>query len=117
MGFAYSQGIVNQLRGKIHFGGYYILAPENAEAGEVNRKEWKQVWQYGSNLNAKNQDAPCLQDGVAPQSAVKGLSENQRIYIPASLFKRKGYFDSHFIGLYSWILTIPCGEKGYIRQR
>lgn len=117
MGFAYSQGIVNHLRGKINFGGYYILAPENAEAGQVNLAEWKQVWQYGSNLNPANPEAPCLQDGVAPQSAVRGLSEKQRIYIPASLFKRKGYFDSHFIGLYTWIFRIPCGEKGYIKQR
>lgn len=117
MGFAYSQGMVNQLRGKINFGGYYVLAPENAEAGAINLKEWKQVWQYGSNLNAKGQDAPCLQDGVAPQTAVKGLSEQQRIYIPKSLFKRKGYFDSHFIGLYTWVFRIPQGEKGHIKQR
>lgn len=117
MGFAYSQGIVNQLKGKINFGGYYVLAPENAEAGSINLKEWKQVWQYGSNLNAKDEDAPCLQDGVAPQTAVKGLSEQQRIYIPKSLFKRKGYFDSHFIGLYTWIFKIPQGEKGHIKQR
>lgn len=117
MGFAYSQGMVNHLRGKINFGGYYILAPENAEAGEVKLDEWKQVWQFGSNLTKQHPDAPCLQDGVAPQSAVKGLSEKQRIYIPASLYKRKGYFDSHFIGLYSWILRIPCGEKGHIKQR
>lgn len=117
MGFAYSQGLVSQLRGKINFGAYYVLAPENAEAGGINLKEWKQVWQYGSNLNAKDEDAPCLQDGVAPQTAVKGLSEAQRIYIPKKLFKRKGYFDSHFIGLYTWIFSIPNGEKGHIRQR
>nr|WP_294860681.1 hypothetical protein [uncultured Fluviicola sp.] len=117
MGFAYAQGIVEQLRGKIIFGGYYILAAENAAAGTVNRKEWKQVWQYGSNLNAIGQDAPCLQDGVAPQASVKGLSEEQRIYFPKSLYKHKGYFDSHFIGYYDWVLRIQKGKKGYIRQR
>ncbi|MNK24857.1 hypothetical protein D3C87_431720 [compost metagenome] len=117
MGFAYAQGMIQQLRGKINFGGYYILAPENGEGGTVNREEWKQVWQYGSNLHTVNQDAPCLQDGVAPQSAVKGLDEEQRIYIPGSLYKRKGYFDSHFIGWYNWTLAIPEGKKGYIKQR
>lgn len=117
MGFAYAQGMIQQLRGKINFGGYYILAPENPSAGTVNLKEWKQVWQYGSNLNTANQDAPCLQDGVAPQAAVKGLSEAQRIYIPSKLFRHKGYFESHFVGWYNWVLAIPPNQKGHIRQR
>jgi hypothetical protein len=117
MGFAYAQGMIDQLRGKINFGGYYILAPENAEAGLVNRKEWKQVWQYGSNLHSEKQDEPCLQDGVAPQSSVNGLTEQQRIYFPKALYKHKGYFDSHFVGYYDWVLRIPKGKKGYIRQR
>ncbi|WP_294670352.1 hypothetical protein [uncultured Fluviicola sp.] len=117
MGFAYAQGMIEQLRGKIHFGGYYILAPENASAGTVNLKEWKQVWQYGSNLNTVGQDAPCLQDGVAPQASVKGLSEKQRIYFPKVLYKHKGYFDSHFIGYYEWVIQIPKGKKGHIQQR
>jgi hypothetical protein len=117
MGFAYAQGMIQELRGKINFGGYYILAPENPTAGSVNLKEWKQVWQYGSNLNMANQDAPCLQDGVAPQAAVKGLSEAQRIYIPSHLFRHKGYFESHFIGWYTWVLAIPPNQKGHIRQR
>jgi hypothetical protein len=117
MGFAYAQGLINELRGKINFGSYYILAPENASAGMVNSKEWDQVWQYGSNLYKSNQDAPCLQDGVAPQVSVKGLKESQRIFIPKMYYKRKGYFDSHFIGLYTWVLSIPEGRKGHIRQR
>lgn len=117
MGFAYAQGMIDQLRGKINFGGYYILAPENASAGTVNLNEWKQVWQYGSNLNSVGQDAPCLQDGVAPQACVKGLTEKQRIYFPRSLYKHKGYFDSHFIGYYDWVLHIPKHQKGHIRQR
>ncbi len=117
MGFAYAQGMIEQLRGKINFGAYYILAPENAAAGTVYSKEWKQIWQYGSNLNSVNQDAPCLQDGVAPQAAVKGLTSEQRIYIPANSYKHKGYFDSHFIGYYDWILRIPQGKKGHIKQR
>lgn len=117
MGFAYAQGMIGQLKGKINFGSYYILAAENPAAGTVNVKEWKQVWQYGSNLNTTHQDAPCLQDGVAPQASVKGLSEKQRIYIPKSLFRHKGYFDSHFVGWYNWVLHIPSGKKGHIKQR
>jgi hypothetical protein len=117
MGFAYAQGIVNQLRGKINFGSFYIIAPENAKSGLVNVSEWKEVWQYGSNLGRKNQDAPCLQDGIAPQSTAKGLPESNRIVIPENRCNTKGYFDSHFIGWYTWVLQIPQGQPGYIQQR
>lgn len=115
MGFAYAQGIVKQLRGKIQFGGFYIIAPEDGKVGEVNVKEWKEIWQYGSNLKESKQDAPCLQDGVAPQSAIKGI-ENHRVFIPAKNYNQKGFFDSHFIGYYKWILEIEQGKKGEISQ-
>ena len=116
MGYAYSLGIIDELRGKINFGEFYILSPENASAGGVRRSEWKQIWQYGSDLS-EDGDAPCLQDGIAPQTSVDGLNEDQRIYIPETEYKRKGFFDSHFIGYYRWVFDIPAGEKGYIPQR
>ncbi|MGV3632529.1 MAG: hypothetical protein ACO1O6_15075 [Bacteroidota bacterium] len=117
MGFAYSLGIVEELRGKINFGSFYIIAPENAKSGKIREEEWQEVWQYGSNFNPESFDAPCLQDGVAPQSKVGGLSENKRVYIPRALYFRKGFFDSHFIGYYTWILDIPKGKKGFVKQR
>ncbi len=117
MGFAYSLGMVEELRGKINFGGFYIIAPENAKSGKVRPEEWQEVWQYGSNFNASHFDAPCLQDGVAPQSKAGGLSDDQRIYIPRALYSRRGFFDSHFIGYYTWILQIPEGKRGYVKQR
>lgn len=117
MGYAYSLGIVESLRGKIQFGGFYIIAPENAKSGYVNTKEWPEIWQYGSRFYLENSDAPCLQDGVAPQTAARGLPYSKRIFIPKDLYTRKGFFDSHFIGYYDWILTIKEGEKGYIKQR
>jgi len=117
MGFAYSEGIVAELRGKINFGGYYILAPENAKAGKVKTDEWKQIWQYGSNFDQINPDAPCLQDGIAPQYKVPGLPDSNRVFIPEKLYKSKGYFDSHFIGDYTWIFNIPKAEKGAVVNR
>lgn len=113
MGYAYSLGIIEELRGKIAFGGYYIISPENASAGKVKLDEWGQVWQYGSDFIT---DPPCLQDGVAPQTCAGGLSENERVYIPENLYYRKGFFDSHFIGYYEWIFKIPEGQKGRILQ-
>jgi hypothetical protein len=117
MGFAYAQGMIEELRGKIKFGAYYIIAPENAKAGKVNEAEWSEIWQYGSNFNLEGADAPCLQDGVAPQSKVKGLHVQKRVFIPKSLYARKGFFDSHFIGYYTWLFDIPEGEKGHITKR
>ena len=113
MGYAYSLGIIEELRGKIAFGGYYIISPENASAGKVKLEEWGQVWQYGSDFIT---DPPCLQDGVAPQTCAGGLSENERVYIPENLYYKKGFFDSHFIGYYEWIFKIPEGQKGRILQ-
>jgi hypothetical protein len=117
MGFAYSLGIVEELRGKIHFGGFYIIAPENAACGSVNLTEWKEVWQYGSHFSGKNRDAACLQDGVAPQTRVHGLRHTNRVYIPRNLYAKKGFFNSHFIGYYTWLFDIKKGKRGYITQR
>ncbi len=117
MGYAYALGIIDELRGKIRFGDIYILAPENAASGSVHLNEWEQVWQYGSNFDGKKHDAPCLLDGVAPQFKAGGISEDNRIYIPRQFYTRKGFFDSHFIGYYTWIFDIPKGSAGYIPQR
>jgi len=116
MGYAYALGMIKELRGKISFGGFYILAPENASCGKVILDEWKEVWQYGSNFNAGKEDAPCLQDGVAPQVSAMGLSSKNRCYFSQGQYQRKGFFDAHFVGHYSWIFDIPDHSKGHISQ-
>ena len=116
MGYAYSLGMIEELRGKINLGGFYIIAPENAGAGKVLLKEWPEVWQFGANFNKGGEDAPCIQDGVAPQTAAKGLGAKQRIYIPKSLYSTRGFKNSHFIGLYTFLFDIPEGKKGHVRQ-
>lgn len=77
-----------QLGGRIRWGGYYIIAPENGCGGSVNPDHWQQVWQYGSNLGEKNADFLWKQDGVAPQCAVGGLEiatvKSGRAFIPDS---------------------------------
>ena len=114
MGYAYSHGIIKELRGKINFGGFYIIAPENASAGKTISKEWKEVWQYGSDFDSKNRAAPCLQDGVAVQIGAKGLSSKKRVYIPFDNQNQMGFFKSHFVGYYTWIFDIPKGKKGAV---
>ena len=116
MGYAYSLGMIDVIRNKINFGGFYIIAPENAISGQVYPTEWSQVWQYGSKLTENYPYPPCLQDGVAPQSKVKGLPVANQVFFPKSLYKKQGFFESHFIGNYTWILDIPKGKLGYIKQ-
>jgi hypothetical protein len=117
MGYAYALGMIDILRGKIQFGGFYIIAPENANSGKVLPGEWNEVWQYGAKLNGKNANAPCEQDGVAPQFLAKGLNETHRTYFPLNQRHRMGYFESHFIGYYTWIFDLIEKENGYILQR
>lgn len=116
MGFAYAQGMIEELRGKINFGGYYIISPENGASGKVNLQEWNSVWHYGVDLTGDSPDEPCLQDGVAPQLEIKGLTLNQRVYFPREIYKQKGFFNSHFIGYYKWIFDLSENEKGFIPQ-
>jgi hypothetical protein len=117
MGYAYALGIIEHLRGKINFGGFYIIAPENASSGSIRMKEWQEVWQYGSNLEHRNPAAPCLQDGIAPQVKCGGLKSTNRVFFPRYLYRKQGFFDSHFVGYYTWIFSIPTNSKGYVRQR
>jgi hypothetical protein len=117
MGFAYALGMIEELIGKINLGGFYILAPENAEAGKVNQSEWREIYQYGVNHEKYKKTAPCMLDGVAPQTRVQGLDPEKQIFIPENLFRRFGFFDSHFVGFYDWIFDIPQGEQGAIKQR
>jgi hypothetical protein len=117
MGYAYALGMIDELRGKINFGGFYILAPENAEAGKINPSEWQEIYQYGVNHEKYKKTAPCMLDGVAPQTRAQGLDPNKHIFIPENLFRRFGFFDSHFVGFFDWIFEIPEGDSGAIKQR
>lgn len=117
MGYAYSLGIIDELRGKITFGGFYILAPENASAGILKMSEWNEVWQYGSDFDQEKYKSPCLLDGIAPQTKAGGLKSSHRAYIPDNEYTKKGFFDAHFVGYYTWIFTLPEDAPGYIKQR
>ena len=89
------------MKNKIHFSGNYIIAPENGGGGTVNPTEWEQIWQYGSNLGEPNADQLWKQDGVAPQSAVKGLEQNTakygRAFIPDTYLTPRKVLKSRYI--------------------
>jgi len=97
-------------------GRFYIIAPENACSGEVNVNEWKEVWQYGSD-EVELKDKPWLQDGVAPQCPIRGLTETNRAYIEDQINVSQGFLESHLIKYYGWIFKIPTKAKGYVTPR
>lgn len=115
MGYAYSLGIVEVLKHRIKFGGFYIIAPENACSGEVNADLWSEVWQYGAKLTGNNADAMCLQDGIAPQSNARGLNQQNIVHFPKEMDKMRGFSGSHFIGNYTWLFDIPQGKNGAVK--
>jgi hypothetical protein len=131
MGYAYSVGMINVLKeANIHFGRFYIIAPENGCGGGVEWNRFTEVWQYGSNLGQSGADPVWEQDGVAPQCECTGLSgaDGQNIFgstrklvagrvsIPPS-FSPKGFVESHSIGNYTWIFQKGSNDKGYVRPR
>ena len=116
MGHAYAMGMSSVLKGKVNLGDCYIIAPENPRGKTFAPNEWNNVWQYGAFRHGKWKHAPCQQDGVAPQSLVKGLSANHRVAFPKTQAKHMGFFNSHFIGFYTWIFDIPKGKPGFVPQ-
>ncbi len=123
MGYAYALGVVDILKGKVPLGRLYIIAPENAEAGDINLNDFEEVWQYGSNLGESNADPLHQQDGVAPQTAVKGLKDIEKLplgkrgraFIPKG--EPKGFLQSHSVGNYKWIFTRDKKDNGYVKPR
>jgi hypothetical protein len=83
----------------------------------VNREEWKELWQYSVNHEELKKIAPCMLDGVAPQTLAKGLTKDNQVFIPKKLYRRFGFFDAHFIGFYDWIFELTKNKKGHILQR
>ena len=111
MGFAYAQGMIEVLRGKIPLAGYYIIAPENAGSGSLSPSDFTQLWQYGSDERLDIS----IQDGVAPQTKVGDLPDARRAYIPEN-WNPQGFISSHAIENYKWIFNQPNGQKGYVNK-
>ena len=115
MGYAYSLGFIEEIKSKVVFGKFYILAPENASADSVDWNLFEEVWQYGSN----EKDPVWEQDGIARQTAVKGIEtispeKGGRLYFPKD-WPKKNFIDSHMLYNYYWMFDcISKGEKGFI---
>ncbi len=121
MGYAYTLGFIDVVRDKVVFGNLYIIAPENACFAGSDWSQFRQVWQYGSNLDQEDPDPVKQQDGIAPQCAVKGLDSMPattcgRAFIPKD-WPNKNFIDSHMVYSYDWIFEcIKEGEAGFVTK-
>ena len=116
MGHAYFCGMASVLKKHVQFANYYALAPENANAKRFDQKKWRSVLQYGTILYGKRRQAPCQQDGVAPQVKMSGISKARQLGFPASYAGKLGYFSSHYVGYFDWIFNIQPEKPGYISK-
>jgi hypothetical protein len=126
MGYAYSKGMLDELKDILafnnKFGNYYIIAPENAIGHQtsteplyrLNTSDFESVFQYGSNFE-KEKD--CYQDGIAPQVGINAIPPVPNIFIPmtdgvipGTDIKYKSirkFLPAHQIKNYGWLFTEP----------
>lgn len=116
MGYAYILGFLTQVDSIYTLGKILIFSPESPSFMGYDWNRFQEVWQIGSNQGEKHGDPICLQDGIAPQSAVKGIeniSKNKggRVFVPKDV--KRGFNRSHHLGWYSWFYRIKPGDPGY----
>lgn len=121
MGYAYALGFLSVTAPHCVLGKMYIMAPENAGVQGYDWSTFEEVWQYGSDLDQPGADPLQDQDGIAPQSAVKGLDKmpadhGGRVFFPTD-WPGKNFVDSHMVYSYDWMFDcIPEGEAGFIHK-
>lgn len=121
MGYAYMLGLMEELVNRYVFGKIYIIAPESGSYMGYDWNTVEEVWQYGSNLGTQSADPVWEQDGVAPQSTVKGIEalnreKGGRIFYPWN-WTRKNFVDSHMTYNFNWIFDeLKKGEPGFIEK-
>ncbi|NDB34384.1 MAG: hypothetical protein EB023_03355, partial [Flavobacteriia bacterium] len=116
MGFAYALGMIDALGKACQYKTFYVIAPENAESGKINPQQWHRVYQYGCFTSGPLMQPACLQDGVAPQSGIRGLPSAFRFTFPTDYHKKMGFTGSHFVGYYDWIFDIPPHQEGAVQK-
>jgi len=111
MGFAYAQGMIEELfTGGYKIGWVYAIAPENPSQGYVPN-QIEGIWQYGS----QETDDFNKQDGIAPQVAIPGIKDEQRVPIDPSA--PQNFLQSHVIANYKWIFYRTEKQGGYVKAR
>jgi hypothetical protein len=119
MGYAYSLGLVSQIKTKVKFGKMLAISPESGGFQGADWNLFDEVWQYGCKMGEKESDVIFYQDGIAPQQTLKGLekvsiNKGGRIYPPTSWPKKnKGFNKSHHLKWFQWFYNIKEEDRGF----
>lgn len=119
MGYAYSLGLIAQIKDSVRFGKMLAISPESAGFQGADWSLFDKVWQYGCNMGEKESDVIFYQDGITPQESLKELDKlskdkGGRIYPPLSWPKKnKGFNRSHHLRWFDWFYTIKNGDRGF----
>jgi DNA modification methylase len=81
-----------------------------------NYLDWCNLWIKETNRILVDGGILAVNSSAVITARNKRSEKNIRHNIPADLYEEKGFFDSHFVGYYSWIFDIPKGQKGSITQ-
>lgn len=109
-----------------NIGGFYALAPENANGRNIDTiiANTDYLWQYGTaEVGSPSPNELHHQDGVAPQVAIPGLSYNSsdltkgRIKYGGEL-SSLGFGKHHLGENYEWIIEkLKSENDGFVQPR
>lgn len=122
MGYAYTLGILEVIQPYIKLGKFLAIAPESGGLQGTDWNQFEEVWQYGSNMDLPKGDVIYYQDGIAPQTPLKGLEKidalkGGRVFIPKEWKKRnKGFLKSHHLNWFQWFFLIKPTDRGYFKR-
>ncbi len=132
MGYAFAAGIADALINADiladgnKLGGFYILAPENANARTINniRINTDYIWQYGTEeLGSTNPHLPYHQDGIAPQVGIPEFSFGANLIEGQGRIRFAGddsnlsFNGSHYGTSYDWVISIKNTDRGHVQKR
>ena len=122
MGYAYTLGILEVVQPYIKLGKFLAIAPESGGLQGADWNQFEEVWQYGSNMGTPKGDVIYYQDGIAPQTPIKGIenlnpNKGGRVFIPKewSRFKQ-GFLKSHHLNWFQWFFLIKPTDRGYFKR-
>jgi hypothetical protein len=122
MGYAYTLGILEVVQPYIKLGKFLAIAPESGGLQGTDWNQFEEVWQYGSNMGTAKGDVIYYQDGIAPQTPIKGIenlnpNKGGRVFIPKewSRFKQ-GFLKSHHLNWFQWFFLIKPTDRGYFKR-
>lgn len=122
MGYAYTLGILEVVQPYINLGKFLAIAPESGGLQGSDWNQFEEVWQYGSNMDQPKGDVIYLQDGIAPQTPLKGIeklnpNKGGRVFIPKEWEKsKKGFLRSHHLKWFQWFFLIKPTDRGYFKR-